>query len=76
MKFGHYVTAQQQGAIAALNMLGKGVSYDYVPYFWSRQWDKSLQYTGYGTVWDEVFVDGNLHDLTLNAYYIKDNKVI
>lgn len=57
-------------------MLGNKVVYDYVPYFWSRQWDKSLQYTGYGQTYDEVFIDGDLSELKLNAYYIKDDKVI
>lgn len=76
IKFGHYVSAQQQGAVAALNMLGKRTPYDYVPYFWTRQWDKSLQYTGYGSKWDEVFVDGDLHELNFVAYYIKDNKIV
>ena len=73
---GHLVNAQQQGAVAALNMLDQKVSYDYVPYFWSRQWDKTIQYTGYGTTWDEVFIDGDLTQLKFAAYYIKDNKVV
>jgi NADPH-dependent 2,4-dienoyl-CoA reductase/sulfur reductase-like enzyme len=73
---GHYVSAQQQGAVAALNMLGQKISYDYVPYFWSRQWDRSFQYTGYGTSWDDVFIDGNLSELKFVAYYIKDDEVV
>jgi len=76
ISFGHYVSAQQQGAVAALNMLNQKVSYDYVPFFWSRQWDKSIQYTGYGTTWDEVFIAGNLSNLEFVAYYIKDNNVV
>jgi NADPH-dependent 2,4-dienoyl-CoA reductase/sulfur reductase-like enzyme len=76
INFGHYVNAQQQGAIAALNMLGKRVPYEYVPFFWTRHWDKSLQYTGYGTTWDDVFVQGNLHELKFVAYYFKDNKIV
>lgn len=76
VNFAHYVNAQQQGSIAALNMLGKNVAYEYVPFFWTRQWDQSLQYTGYGNVWDEVFVDGNLNELKFIAYYLKDNKIV
>jgi NADPH-dependent 2,4-dienoyl-CoA reductase/sulfur reductase-like enzyme len=76
ISFGHYVSATQQGSIAALNMLGKNVSYDYVPFFWTRQWDKGLHYTGYGTTWDEVFVTGDLFEYKFAAYYIKDNKVV
>ncbi len=73
---GHFVSAQQQGSIAALNMLDKKVTYDYVPFFWSRLFDKAIQYTGYGTTWDEVFIDGNLDELKFVAYYIKDNKIV
>jgi NADPH-dependent 2,4-dienoyl-CoA reductase/sulfur reductase-like enzyme len=76
ISFGHYVNAMQQGTVAALNMLGKNISYDYVPFFWTRQWDKGLHYTGYGTVWDEVFVTGDLSEYKFAAYYIKDNKVV
>lgn len=76
INFGHYVSAQQQGAVAALNMLGKKVPYEYVPFFWTRHWDKSLQYTGYGTVWDDVFIEGDLKELKFVAYYIKDNKIV
>merc|ERR1712032_88238 len=68
---GHLVNAQQQGSVAGLNMLEKNVPYEYVPYFWSRQWDKSIQYTGYGTTWDEVFISGDLSKLNFVAYYIK-----
>ncbi len=76
LNFGHYVNAQQQGAVAALNMLNQNVSYDYVPFFWSRQWDKAIQYTGYGTSWDEVFIQGNLTELKFVAYYIKGDKIV
>ena len=76
ISFGHYVSAQQQGAVAALNMLNQRIPYDYVPFFWSRQWDKAIQYTGYGTTWDEVFVQGNLSELKFVAYYIKGDKIV
>lgn len=76
MSFGHWVSAQQQGAIAALNMLGKNVKYDFLPYFWTRQWDKGLSYTGISTKWDEVFIDGNLHDLKFVAYYLLNDQVV
>jgi len=72
----HYVNAQQQGSIAAMNMLDQKCAYEYVPYFWTRHWDLSLQFTGYGNKWDEVFVDGNLNELKFVAYYIKDNKIV
>ncbi len=79
LNFGHYVNAQQQGAVASVNMLREGgnrLPYEYVPYFWTRQWDKTMQYTGYGASFDEVFIDGDLSKLTFLAYYLKGNKVV
>lgn len=74
--YGHWVNAQQQGAIAALNMLDENVAYDYVPYYWTRMWDKTLQFTGNGSDFDEVFVDGDLSKYTFVAYYFKNGKVV
>jgi NADPH-dependent 2,4-dienoyl-CoA reductase/sulfur reductase-like enzyme len=72
----HYVNAQQQGAIAALNMLGKNVLYDYIPFFWVRFLDKSLHYVGYAESFDEVFIEGNPEEMSFMAYYIKNNKIV
>ena len=74
--YGHYVSAQQQGAIGALNMLDKNVPYDYVPYYWTRMWDKTLQFTGNGENFDEVFVDGDLSQYKFVAYYFKQGELV
>lgn len=75
-KYGHYVSAQQQGAIAALNMLNKNVPYDYIPYYWTRMWDKSLQFTGTGSSFDEIFIDGDLSKYEFVAYYFKNGNLV
>ena len=38
--------ARDQGAIAAANMLGAGVTYDAVPSFWSDQYELTLRIAG------------------------------
>ncbi|MDQ6435617.1 FAD-dependent oxidoreductase [Mesorhizobium sp. LHD-90] len=38
--------AQEQGALAAKNMLGAGEAHDAVPWFWSDQYDLGLQIAG------------------------------
>ena len=38
--------AQEQGALAALNMLGRDVSHTAAPWFWSDQYDLGLQVAG------------------------------
>lgn len=39
-------SAQEQGALAARNMLGAGASWNDVPWFWSDQYDLTLQVAG------------------------------
>jgi 3-phenylpropionate/trans-cinnamate dioxygenase ferredoxin reductase subunit len=39
-------TAQELGTLAARNMLGHDVAYDAVPWFWSDQFDLTLQIAG------------------------------
>ena len=70
--------AQDHGSFAAFNMLGKMVPYGRIPFFWTRHYNKSLQYVGFAdpkTV-DEVYVQGSLSENKFVAYYIKDNKVL
>jgi hypothetical protein len=76
----HWVNAQQQGAIAALNMLGKKIPYDYVPFFWTRFFEKTLQYVGVTDKFDEVIIEGNFEvnntdRPSFKAFYIKNKKV-
>lgn len=72
----HWNHAIQQGEIAAFNMLDKSIPYDTIPFFWTRNFMKSVQYTGYHRSYDEVFIDGDLKEQKFVAYYIKDNKVL
>mmetsp|Transcript_24189 Transcript_24189/g.27900 ORF Transcript_24189/g.27900 Transcript_24189/m.27900 type:complete len:524 (+) Transcript_24189:1-1572(+) len=43
----HWNHATQQGEVAAFNMLGKQIPYDNIPFFWTRNYMKTLQYAGY-----------------------------
>jgi len=44
----HWNVALDQGTFAAFNMLGKLVPYGSVPFFWTRNYNKSIQYCGNG----------------------------
>jgi len=71
----HWRTAQQQGRTAARNMLGRNVTFDAVPFFWTRQFDIGLLYVGHVSSWDEIIYRGDVAAQDFLAFYVKDNRV-
>jgi apoptosis-inducing factor 3 len=71
----HWRVAQQHGRLAALNMLGRNLPYDAVPFFWTIQYFKQLDYIGHAMNWDRVVVHGDLRKPEFIAYYVKDGRV-
>ena len=49
--------------------------YEAVPYFWTIQYMKRLDYVGHAEAWDRVEVHGDLGTPAFLAYYIKDGLV-
>ena len=71
----HWNHALQQGEVAAYNILGKDIPYDSVPFFWTRNFMKGLQYVGYTRDYEEVHIDGSLEEQKFVAYYIKGDRI-
>jgi 3-phenylpropionate/trans-cinnamate dioxygenase ferredoxin reductase subunit len=71
----HWHNAIKQGAAAARNMLGKGVPYDEIHWFWSDQYDANLQYAGFHTKWERLAVRGRLDSGSFVAFYINDGRI-
>ncbi len=71
----HWRVAEQQGRVAALNMLGRGVRFDAVPVFWTIQYLKRVDYVGHAESWDSVVVHGDLATPAFIVYYVKDGVV-
>ncbi|NBB94517.1 MAG: FAD-dependent oxidoreductase [Planctomycetes bacterium] len=71
----HWRVAQQQGIVAARNMLGAQSEYRRVPFFWTNQYMVITDYLGHAAEWDEVVVDGDIEEQDFLAFYIKDEGV-
>ena len=56
----HWVVAERQGQIAALNMLGYREKFSAVPFFWSRHYNLRINYVGHAEKWDELAVEGDI----------------
>jgi 3-phenylpropionate/trans-cinnamate dioxygenase ferredoxin reductase component len=74
MRIEHWDVAFNQGKTAALNMLGRGVEHDTIPYFFSDLADwTSLEYVGPGS--GDVVVRGSLDDGEFCAFYLDEGRV-
>jgi 3-phenylpropionate/trans-cinnamate dioxygenase ferredoxin reductase subunit len=74
----HWANALNGGPAAAKSMLGQGVSYDAVPYFYSDQYDLGMECSGLplpGT-YDQVVYRGNSDTLEFIAFWLKDRRLI
>ena len=71
----HWRVAEQQGRVAALNMLGRNTRFTATPVFWTIQYMKRVDYIGHAQDWDDVVIHGDLETPEFLAYYIKDGVV-
>jgi NADPH-dependent 2,4-dienoyl-CoA reductase/sulfur reductase-like enzyme/nitrite reductase/ring-hydroxylating ferredoxin subunit len=70
----HWVVAQRQGQTAARNMLGKQQRFDFAPFFWTTQYDVTLNYVGYAETFDEVQIQGSLEKRDARVDYLLKGK--
>jgi NADPH-dependent 2,4-dienoyl-CoA reductase/sulfur reductase-like enzyme/nitrite reductase/ring-hydroxylating ferredoxin subunit len=70
----HWVVAQRQGQVAALNMLGQPTRYEDVPFFWSAHYDVSLRYVGHAERWDRIEVAGDLERRDATVTFLRDGR--
>ena len=78
MRVEHWTNAAEQGAAAALNLLAEAAGepttpYAPVPFFWSEQYDRRIQFLGHVAGDDRVqVVAGSIDDRKFAALYGRD----
>jgi 3-phenylpropionate/trans-cinnamate dioxygenase ferredoxin reductase subunit len=74
----HWANALAGGPVAARSMLGRPVSYDLVPYFYSDQYDLGMEAAGLPEPgrYDQVVYRGDPQTLEFIAFWLSDGAVV
>ncbi|MGC1464394.1 MAG: FAD-dependent oxidoreductase [Pseudolabrys sp.] len=72
----HWVVAQRQGQIAALNMIGERTPYKSAPFFWSQHYDVPINYVGHAEKWDDIEIDGDVMNRDCVVRYKQGGRVL
>ncbi|KAH6564162.1 hypothetical protein BASA50_006853 [Batrachochytrium salamandrivorans] len=84
----HWNVAQNQGRVAALNIMAKTQNkaditlFKQIPYFWTVQFGKSVRYAGHATSFDDVIIQGSTEmdatggGLSFVAFYMRKEQLV
>jgi 3-phenylpropionate/trans-cinnamate dioxygenase ferredoxin reductase subunit len=74
----HWANALNGGPAAARAMLGRDVTFDQVPYFFSDQYDLGMEYAGYAPPgrYDQVVFRGDVAAREFIAFWLRDGRVV
>jgi NADPH-dependent 2,4-dienoyl-CoA reductase/sulfur reductase-like enzyme len=74
----HWGNAMAGGPLAARSMMGRDVTYDWVPYFFSDQYDLGMEVAGLPDPgsYDDVVYRGDRESLEFIAFWLLDGTVI
>ncbi|MGA5405876.1 NAD(P)/FAD-dependent oxidoreductase [Streptomyces lavendulocolor] len=78
LRIEHWANARAGGSTAARAMLGRDVSHDRVPYFFSDQYDLGMEYSGWAPpgTYDQVVLRGDVGKREFIAFWLKDRRVL
>ena len=72
----HWAVAERQGMAAARNILGHAQRFTAVPFFWTHQYDTTIDYVGHAQRWDRVDIDGDPAAHDCRVTYWRDGKAL
>jgi NADPH-dependent 2,4-dienoyl-CoA reductase/sulfur reductase-like enzyme len=73
----HWRAAEQQGIVAARNMLGGNEHMSkHIPFFWTTQWGLTLNYVGHAEKWDEIIYRGIPASKDFIAFFVAGGKLL
>lgn len=68
----HWDNAVRQGELVGKTMLGKDARYDWHPYFFTDQYEFSMEYVGRSRPDDQVEIRGDIDAQEFIAYWLRD----
>lgn len=68
--------AMDQGKIAAKHITGNPEVYDFVPWFWTHQFELKLQMAGNNQNFDRTVIRGNVEEEKYSVFYLAEGKLI
>jgi 3-phenylpropionate/trans-cinnamate dioxygenase ferredoxin reductase subunit len=71
----HWEVAKNQGRGVAASIAGGHVPYTRLPYFWSDQYDVSLEYRGHAAGDDQAIWRGDRAGLRFSVFYLREGRV-
>lgn len=74
----HWATARDAGRAAGRSMAGTSIEYVQIPYFYTDQFELSMEYSGYGILMAgaELVVRGDLEGREFVAFWLRENRVV
>jgi 3-phenylpropionate/trans-cinnamate dioxygenase ferredoxin reductase subunit len=74
----HWANALHQPAVAAQGLIGRPASYDRLPYFYTDQFDLSMEYTGHAAPggYDQVVIRGDILGREFIAFWLQAGRVL
>jgi NADPH-dependent 2,4-dienoyl-CoA reductase/sulfur reductase-like enzyme len=78
LRIEHWANALNGGPAAARAMLGRPVTYDRIPYFFSDQYDLGMEFSGHAApgTYDQVVARGDVGKRQFIAFWLREGRVL